>query len=279
MGTRQLNHRSLQDRPAGLGQEAAPISARTLPLRRLADQLEASDPYTSGHSRRVARYSTLVGSQIGISGDALRALRTAAMLHDVGKIAVPVAVLRKPGELTEWEYELIKEHASEGAKLIESVVGDSGLAEIVRHHHERIDGLGYPGGRRGEAIPLGARVVAVADTFDAICSRRPYRPARSFQAALDALVTAAGTQLDPLVVEGFGAVFDALPGMGSLDLLSDSGERIVRGAHSSLAGRAPDPTRADQFSGWRARQVDAARAAAVPRPQGAFSRPPRRPPE
>jgi putative nucleotidyltransferase with HDIG domain len=238
MGTDQLNDRSTHALAIPPGDRTVPISARALPLRRLADQLEASDPYTSGHSRRVARYSTLVGSQIGMSGDALRALRTAAMLHDVGKIAVPVGILRKPGALTDWEYDLIKGHSAEGAKLIQSVVGDAQLAEIVRHHHERLDGRGYPDGLRGEEIPLGARVIAVADTFDAICSRRPYRQARSFQVALDALVAGAGTQLDPGIVDGFSSVFDALPGMGSLDVLSDSGERVVRGAHFSLAGRS-----------------------------------------
>jgi putative nucleotidyltransferase with HDIG domain len=261
MGTTQLNDRSAEDAAMSAQGELTPITARAFPLRRLADQLEASDPYTSGHSLRVARYSTLVGAQIGISGDSLRTLRTAAMLHDVGKIAVPVGVLRKPGALTDWEFELIKGHPAEGARLIESVVGDQELADVVRHHHERLDGHGYPDGLKGARIPLGARVIAVADTFDAICSRRPYRPARSFQAALDGVVAAAGTQLDPTVVEGFTAVFDALPGMGSLDLLSDSGERLVRGAHSSLAGRTPDPAHAEQFSGWRARQLGAARAA------------------
>ena len=237
MGTDQLD-RTTQASPPTPGAGSGPISARALPLRRLADQLEASDPYTSGHSRRVARYSTLVGSQIGMTGDALRRLRTAAMLHDVGKIAVPLGVLRKPGGLTDWEFDLIKAHPAEGARLIESVVGDPRLAEIVRHHHERLDGRGYPDGLVGAKIPLGARVIAVADTFDAICSRRPYRPARSFQVALDALRAAAGTQLDPAVVDGFGAVFEALPGMGSLDVLSASGERLVRGAHSSLARRS-----------------------------------------
>lgn len=231
--------------------ETAAVPAPALPLRRLADQLEASDPYTSGHSRRVARYSTLVGSEIGMSGGELRRLRTAAMLHDVGKIAVPVGILRKPAALADWEFELIKDHATEGARLIESVVGDIDLAAIVRHHHERLDGSGYPDGLAADRIPLGARVIAVADTFDAICSRRPYRPARSFQAALDALAAAAGTQLDPLIVRGFAAVFEALPGMGSLDLLSVGGERLVRGAHANLAAAPPDPSASTRLRGER----------------------------
>jgi putative nucleotidyltransferase with HDIG domain len=251
MATDQLNDRSTQVLATPPGNPMAPVPDRALPLRRLADQLEASDPYTSGHSRRVARYSTLVGAQIGMAGGELRRLRTAAMLHDVGKIAVPVGIVRKPGALTTWEYEQIKSHAAEGARLIESVVGDPALATIVRHHHERLDGRGYPDGLAGEQIPLGARVIAVADTFDAICSRRPYRPARSFQAALDALGAAAGHQLDRMIVCGFGAVFEALPGMGSLDLLSDRGERLVRDAHSSLTGPPADVSGGAHVSGGR----------------------------
>jgi putative nucleotidyltransferase with HDIG domain len=205
-------------------------------LQALAAELEACDPYTSGHSRRVARLGTLVGAQIGLGGEALRAVRTAALLHDVGKISVPREVLHNPGTLSLDELELVRRHAAAGAALIDRLVGDLGLGRVVRHHHERVDGRGYPDGLRGSAIPLGARIVAVADTFDAIASRRPYRPAGSFQDALDALLAAAGSQLDPEIVEAFCAVYEVLPGMGGLDLLSDAGERLIRGVGWHLGG-------------------------------------------
>ena len=199
------------------------------PLRTLAAQLEASDAYTSGHSRRVARYATLIGTQLPLTPGELRRLHTAAVLHDVGKIAIPEQILHKPGALTEREYEAIKAHPARGAQMIDELVGDPRLSEIVRHHHERFDGSGYPAGLSGPEIPLGARVIAVADTFDAIASRRPYRRAGSFAQALAALLAAAGTQLDPELVARFGSVYSSLPGPGGLDLLAGAGEQLVRG--------------------------------------------------
>jgi hypothetical protein len=144
----------------------------------------------------------MVARQMRLSDEEVRRIRAAAAVHDVGKLRVPAAVLTKPGRLTDDEFELIKHHATEGAALVAGL-GDEELTAIVRHHHERFDGYGYPSGLAGADIPLGARIVAVADTFDAITSIRPYRPADSHKRALDHLAAVAGTQLDPAVVRAF----------------------------------------------------------------------------
>src|SRR5690348_4668252 len=136
-------------------------------LTELAEALEAGDPYTRNHSRRVARYASMVAERLGLSAEEVDRIRTAAMVHDVGKVRTPIEVLHKPGRLTEEEYAIIKAHPVDGAHLVEAL-GDDRLTAIVRHHHERLDGRGYPDGLSGEEIPLGARIIAVADTFDAI---------------------------------------------------------------------------------------------------------------
>src|SRR6185437_4339331 len=128
------------------------------------------------------------------------------MLHDVGKVRTPIEVLHKPGRLTDEEYAIIKDHPVDGARLVEAL-DDDRLTAIVRHHHERLDGRGYPDGLRGEEIPLGARIIAVADTFDAITSARAYRPASPHRKALDILIKQAGTQLDANAVRAFRACY------------------------------------------------------------------------
>jgi hypothetical protein len=175
-------------------------------LRRLARSLESHDPYTIGHSRRVARHSAMVAHRLGLPEDEARTVRAAAAIHDVGKVYVAPGLLNKPGMLTDAEYELVKLHATEGAALV-SGLGDKQLTEIVRHHHERIDGSGYPSGLSGTGIPLGARIVAVADTFDAITSTRPYRSARTHKHALATLRAESGRRLDAAVVEAFIACY------------------------------------------------------------------------
>ncbi len=173
-------------------------------LAQLAAALEARDPYTHGHSRRVARHATLIAHRMDLSQHHVAKVRTAASLHDVGKINTPPAVLQKPGRLTDTEFDVIKRHAVDGAEMVASL-GDAELTAMVRHHHERVDGTGYPCGLARDDIPLGARIIAVADTFDAITSSRPYRPANAHNAALEILVGEAGTQLDAVVVAAFGS--------------------------------------------------------------------------
>ena len=175
-------------------------------LKELAAALEAGDPYVRGHSRRVARYATMIAVRMGLPPEEVDRIRTAAAVHDVGKVRTPIEVLHKPGRLTDEEYAVIKEHPVDGAHLVEAL-GDDGITAIVRHHHERLDGCGYPSGLSGEEIPLGARIVAVADTFDAITSARPYRSASPHRKALDILSKEAGTQLDADAVRAFRACY------------------------------------------------------------------------
>lgn len=175
-------------------------------LGQLAAALEAGDPYTRGHSRRVARYATMIASRMGLATHEIRRIRTAAAVHDVGKIETPKAVLHKPGRLTDAEYETVKRHPADGARLVEAL-GDAELSAIVRHHHERLDGKGYPSGLSGDQIPLGSRIIAVADMFDAITSARSYRGASPHKKALDVLSQEAGTQLDADAVRAFRSCY------------------------------------------------------------------------
>ena len=180
--------------------------AQAKALEQLGAAVEATDPYTHGHSRRVARNSWLIATRMGLGREEVARIRTAAAVHDVGKLETPTSVLRKRGPLTHEEFEVIKRHPVDGARMA-AVLGDAELTSIVRHHHERLDGTGYPSGLSGEAIPLGARIIAVADTFDAITSARPYRPARSHKKAIDILKFEAGVRLDPSVVRAFCGLY------------------------------------------------------------------------
>ena len=171
-------------------------------LERLVAGIETRDPYLHGHSRRVARYSWMIAKRMGLSRQEVARIRAAAAIHDVGKINTPKAILHKAGPLTDLEYRVIKRHPGDGAEMAE-VLGDPTLTSMVRHHHERLDGTGYPDALAGEAIPLGAHIIAVADTFDAITSARPYRAARPHKQAIDILREESGTKLDPAVVRAF----------------------------------------------------------------------------
>ena len=175
---------------------------RTQLLRRLANALDAQDAYLDGHSRRVARHTEKIARRMGMSRADAAKLRAAAAIHDVGKLHVPRSILDKPGKLTDAEFDVMKLHPVEGAVMVRAI-GDPELTEIVRHHHERIDGKGYPDGLHAQQIPIGARIVAVADTFDAITSPRPYRPAARHRDAIRTLREVAGTQLDPDAVRAF----------------------------------------------------------------------------
>jgi putative nucleotidyltransferase with HDIG domain len=191
-----------QDRDAG----GLSPEAQAKALEQLSAALEATDPHTHGHSRRVARHASMIARYLGLQPEQVDRIRTAAALHDVGKIETPASILRKPGALTDDEFDLIRRHPVDGARMV-AVLGDEELTSIVRHHHERLDGTGYPGELSGDEIPLGARIISVADTFDAITSARPYRPARPHKAALDTLKDEAGAQLDPSAVRAFCAIY------------------------------------------------------------------------
>lgn len=171
-------------------------------LHELTAALESKDPYTRGHSRRVERHSFKTGVALGLTLADVEVLRMAASLHDVGKIRITNKVLHKPGALSEEERALIEEHPVLGAQMVASI-HNGRIVEAVRHHHERWDGGGYPQGRTGAETPLFARVIAVADAYDAIRSNRSYRPGASRDEAVQVLCDESGRQFDPEVVEAF----------------------------------------------------------------------------
>jgi ribonuclease P protein subunit RPR2 len=172
-------------------------------VKALAAAVEAKDDYTGGHIQRVHALG-MVLARVVVPGEADDAqLSCGFLLHDIGKLAVPDAVLNKPTSLDEKEWDLIKQHPEQGAKILSAVPFLDRALDVVRHHHERWDGAGYPAGLSGEEIPLWARIFAIVDTVDAVTSARPYRPARPLQAALDELRRGAGTQYDPACVEAF----------------------------------------------------------------------------
>ncbi len=172
-------------------------------VRSLAAAIDAKDTYTRGHSDRVARLAGLVGEWIGLSHDQLLALELAAYLHDIGKIGIAEGVLRKPGRLDEVETEQMHEHPLIGATILEPVSFPWEITPIVRHHHERWDGSGYPAGLAGDEIPLLARIMSVADSHEAMVSERPYRAGMSERDALAELRRCAGTQFDERIVHLF----------------------------------------------------------------------------
>lgn len=175
-------------------------------LHSLTAVIDAKDPYTAGHSERVARIAVLVGKQMGLSAPLVGDLFVAGLVHDIGKIGIRDEVLLKNGKLTEAEYDEIKQHPVVGEKIVASIEPFRRLTPAVRHHHERYDGRGYPDGIAGEAIPVLARVLGVADAVDAMMSPRRYRMARS-PVEIDAIVTGeTGRQFDPAAAAAFMAV-------------------------------------------------------------------------
>jgi response regulator RpfG family c-di-GMP phosphodiesterase len=192
---------TLEERVAEQAQEIEKLFVDA--LFSLAGAIEARDGYTGGHVERVTRYAVATGKEMGLDAEALRHLWVAALLHDVGKIAIPVEILRKPGRLTAEEYEVMKRHPLTGAAIVERSAFLRPALPGILHHQEQWDGGGYPSGLRGEEISLQGRILAVADTFDAIITTRPYRRARTALEALAELRGCAGTQFDPSVVEAF----------------------------------------------------------------------------
>ena len=184
-------------------------------VQMLARALEAKDAYTRGHSIRVSRYAVATARRMGFQGALLDGIRLGGELHDIGKIGTRESVLHKPGSLTAEEFRQISEHPLLGERMLSPLARESpDVLRIVRSHHERLDGRGFPDGLRGERIPVEARIVAVADAFDAMTTRRPYRESRPPEQAMAELRRVAGTQLDPEAVEAFVAAHphpDRLP--------------------------------------------------------------------
>lgn len=178
-------------------------STKAEELEALEAAVEAKDSYTRHHMGRVAEYAEAIAREMGLPEDVVEVASTAGRIHDVGKIAVPDAVLLKPGKLTAEEFEQMKHHTLRGERIANSSRVLAHVAKAVRAHHERYGGGGYPDGLKGDQIPLAARIVAVADTFDALTSTRVYRPAKSWESAVNEIQWVAGTQLDPVCVEAF----------------------------------------------------------------------------
>ena len=175
-------------------------------LKALTAALETRDLETHGHSERVVNFSLRLGRELGLDREQMRSLEFGSLLHDIGKIGVPDAILRKPARLTEEEWVRMREHPLHGQKILRGIEFLEGAARVVAQHHERWDGSGYPLGLRGEEIDLNARIFAVADAFDAITSDRVYRLGRSYEEALAELDTYVGQQFDPQVVAAFRRV-------------------------------------------------------------------------
>lgn len=197
---RALERRRLADETLRLRLVAPALERVTMVL---ANTVEAKDMSTHLHCERLVQTSDAIAARLGVFGDARADIRLGACLHDVGKVGVPDELLNAPRSLTETEFEQLKRHADVGADILAGVDGWQQIRDIVRHHHERWDGFGYPAGLAGRRIPLGARIVAVADTYDVIRQGRPYRAARPFEAALTELDAQKGRQFDPDCVDAF----------------------------------------------------------------------------
>lgn len=168
-----------------------------------ARTIDAKDAYTANHSEKVARYAVKLGNKVGLSSQQLQCLFQAGILHDVGKIGIPDRILNKTGNLTPDEFNLVKQHPQYGFDILKPIKGLLDCAEIVLYHHKGLNGWGYPEGLQGEAVPIEARILAIADAWDAMTSDRPYRKALSKEEALKRLYEGSGTQFDPALVSEF----------------------------------------------------------------------------
>jgi putative nucleotidyltransferase with HDIG domain len=196
-----LMNRNLRVRTSDLVEQQRSLFLST--VKSLASAIDAKDEYTRHHSTRVTDFSLKLAAKMGFGEKEIGDLELAALLHDVGKIAVPESILNKPGKLTDEEFKLIKEHPARGESILSPVVELKEIGRIVRSHHERYDGTGYPDRLKGQEIPLGARIMTIADTYDSITSERPYRKAASHRYAVKEIISCSGTQFDPEVVGHF----------------------------------------------------------------------------
>jgi putative nucleotidyltransferase with HDIG domain len=215
-----------------LGRQNAKLRARTLRLaesNRLLEEsaleaveslnatVDAKDPYTAGHSQRVQRIAVALGQELGLGREQLDVLRFAGLFHDIGKLGVPDAILTKPDRLTELEFEIVKRHPEDGARIIGRLHRLHAAVPAILHHHERWDGQGYPHGLRAGAIPVEAAIVGLADALDAMTTDRPYSSARTLEDATDEIVRCRGTQFAPAVVDAFVALMERSPQLFGAD--------------------------------------------------------------
>jgi putative nucleotidyltransferase with HDIG domain len=199
-------------------------------LEAMGAALDLRDEETEGHSRRVTAYTIALAQTMGVDSNELRIIARGAFLHDIGKIATPDNILLKPGRLNDDEMAIMRQHCRRGYEMVSKIPFLCEAAEIVYAHQERFDGTGYPRGLRGEEIPLGARIFAIADTLDAITSDRPYRKGTTFAAAAKEIVRCAGKQFDPQIVE----VFSAIPKETWPQLRADTEKRSTASSSRTL---------------------------------------------
>jgi response regulator RpfG family c-di-GMP phosphodiesterase len=172
-------------------------------IKALASAVDAKDPYTARHSLRVSRLALLLADAIGLSAEERYVLELSAWMHDVGKIGVPDSILSKPSPLTDGEFEVMKGHPAKGGEIVGEIEDLAAVADVIRHHHERMDGAGYPDGLRGEAIPLASRIILIADAFESLVADRRYRKSVGREAAVRELQEHRGSQFDPELVRAF----------------------------------------------------------------------------
>jgi putative two-component system response regulator len=180
-------------------------------IKALASAVDAKDPYTARHSRRVTRLSLLLADAIQLSSEERYMLELSAWMHDVGKIGVPDSILTKPAPLTHEEVAVMKEHSAKGGEIVGEIEELGRVADVIRHHHERVDGLGYPDGLRGAAIPLASRIILIADSFEAMVADRSYRRSLGREAAIRELQEHSGTQFDQSLTQAFIGALDTHP--------------------------------------------------------------------
>ena len=200
-------------------------------LEALGDALDLKDAETEGHSKRVTAFTIAIAKNMGLPREQINVIARGAFLHDFGKMAIPDAILRKPGKLTKEEMDIMQEHAYLGYQMLKKIPFLAEASEIVYSHQEKFDGTGYPRGLKGEQIPLGARIFSIADTLDAMTSDRPYRPRQSDQAAREEILRWSGRQFDPEVVK----VFLEMPENIWEDLRKGIDAQIYRVAYSTGA--------------------------------------------
>ena len=192
-------------------------------IQTLRYTVEAKDPYTRGHSDRVSEFSVLIGEKLGLSEEQIKILRIGGLFHDIGKIGIPDSILLKTDKLSDDEYSEIKNHPSIGAHILGAASIFKDRIPIVKHHHERFDGRGYPSGLQGEEIPFLARIAAVADTFDAMTSKRSYRDALDIQYVKDEIQRCKGTQFDPQIADAFLDILE-----NNFDKINEIQEKYIK---------------------------------------------------
>ncbi|HTW32799.1 MAG TPA: HD domain-containing phosphohydrolase [Candidatus Sulfotelmatobacter sp.] len=206
-------------------------------LEALGDALDLKDAETEGHSRRVTAFTIAIAKAMGLAQEQIVTIARGAFLHDIGKMAIPDAILRKPGKLTPDEVTIMQEHCYKGYQIVRKIPFLASACDIIYSHQERFDGSGYPRGLKGKEIPLGARIFSIADTLDAIMSDRPYRPAQTFEAARLEIAKWSGRQFDPEVVK----VFLEMPEKLWEGLREDIDAQISRIGYSTTPKQPPPP--------------------------------------